>query len=87
MAFAGGLGADFRQHAGEDLGSRVFLIAQAMSPALETDVAKAERILREGKKDLMSAGMYCYLAFRLWLRAGEWVPGIKTENRALFSMQ
>ena len=35
----------------------------------------------------MSAGMYCYLAFRLWLRAGEWVPGIKSENRALFSMQ
>ena len=44
-------------------------------------------LARRGKKDLMSAGMYCYLAFRLWLRAGEWVPGIKTENRALFSMQ
>ena len=47
----------------------------------------ARQFSAQGKKDLMSAGMYCYLAFRLWLRAGEWVPGIKVENRALFSMQ
>ena len=47
----------------------------------------ARQFSAQGKKDLMSAGMYCYLAFRLWLRAGEWVPGIKAENRALLSMQ
>ena len=47
----------------------------------------ARQFSAQGKKDLMSAGMYCYLAFRLWLRAGEWTAGIKSENRALFSMQ
>ena len=35
----------------------------------------------------MSAPMHCYLAFRVWLRAGGWVAGIKPENRALFSMK
>ena len=47
----------------------------------------ARQFSAQGKKDLMSAAMYCYLAFRVWLRAGNWVAGIKPENRALFSMK
>lgn len=47
----------------------------------------ARQFSAQGKKDLTSAAMYCCLAFRIWPRAGNWVAGIKPENRAFFSMK
>ncbi len=37
-----------------------------------------------GKKDLVSAGMFAYVAFRIWLKAEAWTSGIKPENRSAF---
>jgi hypothetical protein len=38
-----------------------------------------------GKKDLLSGGMYSYLGFRMWLRAGDWKNQVRPANRAMFS--
>lgn len=45
----------------------------------------ARQFTATGKKDLMSGSMYCYLAFRIWLRSEDWKSGIRPGSRALFS--
>ncbi len=45
----------------------------------------ARQFAASGKKDLMSAAVYCYLAFRIWLVTQEWKHAVKPANRPMFS--
>lgn len=44
----------------------------------------ARRFSAQGKKDFVSAAMFCYLGFLIWLRAGSFATGISPENEIAF---
>lgn len=45
----------------------------------------ARQYSAQGKKDLMSGGMYCYLGFRIWLRSEDWKNTRRVGGLAMFS--
>ena len=63
-----------------ELGGEIQLDGQAFAMTRRG----ARQFVAQGKKDLMSGGMYCYLGFRMWLRSEDWKSGIAPKNRAMF---
>lgn len=45
----------------------------------------ARQFFSSGKKDLVSAAIYCYLGFRMWLRSEDWL-GPRLVGETLFSV-
>lgn len=45
----------------------------------------ARRFAALGKKDLVSAAMYCYAGFLMWLKSGDWGAMMDPEDAKMFS--